>query len=105
MEIFAEQSAQSAKTPAPTFWVWQLTVTANGEHLRHFKTIQYGYHEVKLYFTNSRFITVHFYDDDFQKLEFKIRSPFESLLGYQGQLEKQLSAHARRTVFSGNAYA
>ncbi|HAQ48659.1 MAG TPA: hypothetical protein DCR37_06395 [Glaciecola sp.] len=100
MEIHAEQLAQ----PASRFWVWQLTIAANAEHLRHFTTIQFGDFEVKLYFTSSRFIAVHFDDGDFEKIDVKVRSPYESLLGYQGQLEQQLSAHAK-TVFSGAAYA
>jgi hypothetical protein len=105
MEINVEQLAKPATLPSSTFWVWQLTIAANGEHLRHFKTMRFGEFELKLYFTTSRFITVHFDDDDFQKIDVKIRAPYESLLGYQGQLEQQLSNQMRQTVFSGFPYA
>ena len=104
MEVSAGNLRQPANTSAQTFWLWQLTQAANGEYVRHFKTIKQKTFETKMYFTASRFITVQFNDGEFDHIDFKIRRPYDSLIAFYGQLEKQMLANANTTVFSAPSY-
>jgi len=99
MEVSAGNLRQPAHKSAPTFWLWQLTQAANGEYLRHFKTIKQCSFETKMYFTASRFITVQFYDSEFYQIDYNVRKPYDSLIAFYGQLEKQISAKANNIVF------
>jgi hypothetical protein len=88
------QQYSAIQSAPPSFWLWHLTQAANGENVKHFRTIRDGEFEIKMFFTASRFITVYFQDSVFLKTDFKIRGPKESLLVYQWQLEHQCKALA-----------